>query len=558
MHRGERGLFRDITIILLCFLLFGCTSVPIKDRSARPGADADVALREPTPNETIVRRDHTLQPHSDSEASETWQDARLLVTIRNKLRRAKKKLENESSRDLWARIGNGLDLAAVDHPLIERKIKWYQQNQSHLDRVADRAAPFLHLVVEEIERQDMPLDLALLPVVESAYEPFAYSRRHAAGLWQFIPSTGRRFGLEQNEWYDGRRDVLASTQAALDYLGMLHEQFDGDWLLALAAYNCGEAHVARAIERNRNTGRAADFWSLNLPRETRHYVPSLLALSAIARRPEAYEVNLKPIPNKPVLAQVKSNKRFDLRQAAKLAGISSEKLKTYNPGFKNWATGPRGPHAILVPRSKAHGLADKLAGLPSPRIAYGEGLPARHSHHKVRKGDTLARIAQRYRTSVAVLKKINGLSRDIIPVGLALRLPHSKASTDTRVAGLAKKQFHVVQKGETLWHIAERYDTSVEEICAWNKWSPARPLSLYQKLVVLASSRSGKGPLFFKTAVRLAHQQLHYRVKRGDSLWSIGQRFGVSPAELREWNRLSKRDQIRPGQNLKIYIAASV
>jgi len=549
MHRGERGLYRDIIITLLCFLLFGCSGVPVRKESEIPRAGPVARVPIPVPSDTLS------QPNSKVHASEPAES--LIGNIRKK-RASENKLEGKHSKNLWHRIGNGIEFADIDHRLVDAKIKWYQQHRSHLNRVAERADPFLHLIVEEIDEQDMPLDLALLPIVESAYQPLAYSRRHAAGLWQFIPSTGTRFRLEQNKWYDGRRDVLASTQAALDYLKNLHDQFDGDWLLALAAYNCGEAHVAKAIEHNRNAGRATDFWSLDLPRETRYYVPNLLALSSIVQKPAEYDLRLKPISNKPVLTQVKASKRLDLRQAAQLAGLSEKQLKAYNPGFKNWVSGPNGPHIILVPRPKASGLAEKLARLSLPRAEPSQNRQSDQIRHRVRRGETLAHIAHRYGTSVLMLKRLNRLSGDMIPVGLPLRLPGLKQSGDEEPAQ-GRKRFHIVQKGETLWRIAERYDTSVDQICAWNKLSPVRPLSPYRELVILAKNAEPAEALpFFKTggenAVHSVYQQFRYRVKKGDSLWSIAHRFGVSLAELCQWNRLSERYRIQPGQNLMIYL----
>ena len=549
MHGGARGFYRDIIISLLCFLLFGCTGVPVREKSEIPHADAVSPVLNPVPSE------QPSQPNFAVQASPVAKS--LIVNIREK-RGPQDKLAAKHSKNLWHRISNGIELADIDHRLIEAKIKWYQQHQSYLDQVAERADPFLHLIVEQIDQQGMPLDLALLPIVESAYQPLAYSRRHAAGLWQFIPSTGTRFGLEQNKWYDGRRDIVASTRAALDYLRNLHDQFDRDWLLALAAYNCGEARVAKAIERNRNAGRATNFWSLNLPNETKQYVPNLLALSSIVQKPEEYHLRLKSIPNKPVLTQVKASKRFDLRQAAQIAGLSGKQLKAYNPGFKNWVTGPNGPHNLLVPEPKASSLAKKLARLALPPAEPPQDRQSGQIRHTVQRGETLAHIARRYGTSVLMLKRLNHLSGDMILAGLRLRLPGVTQSADAKPAQ-GRKRFHTVQKGETLWRIAERYDTSVDQICAWNKLSPVRPLVPYHKLVILAKNAEpvGASP-FVKTsgesAVHLVHQRLRYRVKIGDSLWSIARRFGVSLAELCQWNRLSKGYQLQPGQDLMIYI----
>lgn len=551
MHGGARGFCRDIIISLLCFLLFGCTGVPVREKSEIPRADAVNPVPIPVPNDQ--------PPYQDSSVQASEVAKPLIVNIRKKLS-PHSKLADRHSKNLWHRIGNGIQFADIDHRLVDAKIKWYQQHQSYLDQVAERADPFLHLIVEQIDEHGMPLDLALLPIVESAYQPLAHSNRHAAGLWQFIPSTGTRFGLEQNKWYDGRRDIVASTRAAMDYLRNLHDQFDGDWLLALAAYNCGEARVAKAIERNRNAGKATDFWALNLPSETRQYVPNLLALSSIVQEPKEYHLRLKAIPNKPVLTQVKADNRLDLRQVALIAGFSEKQLKAYNPGFKSWVTSPNGPHSILVPKPKASGLAKKLARLSLPPAEPPQNRQSGQVRHTVRRGETLAYIARRYGTSVLMLKRLNRLSGDMIPVGLPLRLPGLTLSADAKPTQ-GRKRFHIVQKGETLWRIAERYNTSIDQICAWNKLSPVRPLVPYRQLVILAkNAEPAEASPFLKasgerSAAHVDHQQFRYRVKTGDSLWSIARRFGVSLAELCQWNRLNKSYQLQPGQDLMIYIA---
>ena len=215
--------------------------------------------------------------------------------------------------NIWVRIRAGMTLdRELDQATVRSKLAWYSSHQAYLDRVAERATPYLYYIVEELEARDMPLELALLPIVESAYQPLAYSRSHAAGIWQFIPATGRRYGLKQNWWYDGRRDIVAATRAALDYLQFLHDEFDGNWQHAVAAYNAGENNVLRAIRHNRSRGRSTAFWHLGLPRETRGYVPALLAIAEIVANPGKHGVSLQPIANEPYFKRIAIGGQIDL------------------------------------------------------------------------------------------------------------------------------------------------------------------------------------------------------------------------------------------------------
>ena len=264
--------------------------------------------------------------------------------------------------DMWQRVREGLVLVDVRRPSRAARGRWPGLRQAFVDQIVERATPYLHHIVEEAERRDMPTDVALLPIVESAYRAEARSPGHAAGIWQLIPSTGRHFGLEQNAWYDGRRDVLASTDAALDYLEALHERFDGDWLNAFAAYNCGEGMVERAIARNRRAGRGTDFWSLALPAETRGFVPKLIAVSKIVADPAGHKLSLRPIPDKPYLAEVEVGRQIRLAEAAKLAGVSVEEMRRLNPGLIQSITAPSGPHRLAVPVDRAPAFRRRLAG----------------------------------------------------------------------------------------------------------------------------------------------------------------------------------------------------
>ncbi|MFP4161006.1 MAG: LysM peptidoglycan-binding domain-containing protein [Ectothiorhodospira sp.] len=374
---------------------------------------------------------------------------------------------------------------ASDHPRVAQPLRWYRRHTRHLTTVLARAEPFLHHILEEIERRDMPSELLLVPIVESGYLARARSTGHAAGIWQFIPSTATHFGLDQSWWYDGRRDIHASTVAALTYLEQLHQRFDEDWLLALAAYNAGQGTVARAIRRNRELGRPTDYWHLDLPQETRKYVPRLLALRALMADPEAHDVTLPPIPDRPQVELVRTGGQIELAIAARLAGVAPETLKALNPGFERWATPPDGPHHLLVPVDRAKALRAGLAGLdPEARITW--------RRHRVRPGDSLGRIAARYDLPVGTLKEVNGLQGDLIRTGDHLLIPSGPGDEAPPVpvaSGDGDEDEdgplrHTVRPGDTLWELARRYAVSVEELTRWNDLSPKAVLRPGQTLVV--------------------------------------------------------------------------
>ena len=290
-----------------------------------------------------------------------------------------------------------------------------------------RAVPYLHHIVKEIESRGMPLELALLPVVESAFEPYAQSWVRANGLWQFMPGTGERFGLKQDWWYDGRRDVIASTRAALDYLQYMHDEFFDDWLLAIAAYNCGEFRVQREVNANRAAGKPVDFFSLHLPAETRAYVPKLLAMRRLVANPEDYGIAFSPIPNEPYFVRVDTGGQLDLTLAAELAGITLDEVYELNPGFHRWATDPAGPHFLLLPRDTADAFRRNLDLLsPDERV--------RVSLHKVKSGESVASIASKYKTQAIVVRDMNSLANGApLVVGTELRVPTAVVNLPAKV-----------------------------------------------------------------------------------------------------------------------------
>lgn len=455
-----------------------------------------------------------------------------------------------TEKDLWQRIRNGFHLEDSDEAMVADHLAWFADHPLHLERVVSRSEPFLHLIVDAVEARDLPTELALLPAVESGFEPFAYSQGQAAGIWQFIPGTGRRFGLRQDWWYDGRRDIVESTRAALDYLEALHERFD-DWLLAIAAYNCGEGNVIKAIALNRRRGEPADFWHLDLPNETRAYVPQLLALARVVRNPEPYGLSLAPIENQPVLRQVDTDGPIDLAKAADLAGISIEDLYRLNPAFNRWATAPEGPHRLLLPIGQAERFEQQLAAMPPEERMHW-------TRHRIQKGETLLGIAARYDTEVKVLKSVNHLQNNRIRTGAHLLVPKAVRNLDeyalsqaNRLASAADAEGanleHPVQAGESLWTIARRYDVTIAQLCMWNGLSRNDTLATGRTLRIRPADAA---PDRHSPTTR----RITYTVRSGESLWDISQRFQVSIAALRRWNDLPDRQYLQPGQKLLVYV----
>lgn len=380
-----------------------------------------------------------------------------------------------SPLSLWSRMRLGFSLTDYEHPEVQKNIKWFTDRPLHMERLVKQAKPYLYYIVDEIEKREMPLEIALLPAIESAYQPLARSHLSATGLWQFMPATARHYGLKMDWWHDERRDVQASTQAALNYLQKLHKTFDGDWLLALAAYNAGQGNVRKALRENRRKEKELNFWALNLPTETKKYIPKLLALSTIIYEPDFYEVNLIDIENSRYFSEVKIEGQIDLALVASLSEISLEQVRALNPAFKRWATRPGSQYDLLLPVNKIEIFKENLATIPKEQHV-------RWAQHKVRSGETLGHIAQKYQIDTSLLRQVNHLKSSKIRVGKLLMVPiNVQAGHDGEKS---HKVIHVVSRGDTLWDLAKAYKVSISKIVDWNKLSKKSILSLGQRVVV--------------------------------------------------------------------------
>ena len=469
--------------------------------------------------------------------------------------------------DVWTRIRNNLVLDRhLDNRAVKERIAWYARNQEYIDRVAQRATPYIYHILEELDKRNMPMDLALLPIVESAYQPFAYSRSHASGIWQFIPGTGRNYGLKQNWWYDGRRDITEATRGALDYLEKLNKQFNGDWQHALASYNSGEYNVERAIKRNKNANKDTDFFSLRLPRETRGYVPSLLAVAEIIANPDKYNITLMSIPDKPYFEKVDIGGQLDLATAATLTGLTIDELYTLNPGLNRWATDPDGPHALLIPIDKAQQFKTGLIKIPlEERVGWNQ--------HVIKQGETLSEIAERYKTSIPTIRETNNIRGNLIRTGQSLVIPTSKQpgkfytlSLENRWLGGLKKEgsgnkyIYTVRRGDSLWIIGRRYEVSIKDLTSWNGINPKSLIRPGQKLTLWINSSGGGGQTQKVAAAYTRSEEGHieYTVRKGDSLWIISKKFGVTIAQLQKWNNLQNKKYLQPGQKLVLQNAPAL
>jgi len=469
--------------------------------------------------------------------------------------------EDYLSNDVWQRIRSNLELSIPDNPRIASQRAWFLKHPSYLNRVAKRAEPFLYYIVEALEANNIPVEIALLPIVESAFDPFAYSHGRASGMWQFVPGTGKRFGMKQNWWYDGRRDVVASTEGAIQYLQYLHKFFDGDWMLALAAYNSGEGRVRRAVRSNKKKNLPTDFWSLDLPKETREYVPKLLALADIVKRSDEFKIKLLKIDNNSVISRVNIGSQLDLAKAAQLAKLTLTELQRLNPGFNRWATDPDGPHYLLLPN---HKIADFKIGLA--KLSKKERLA--WQRYQIKSGDSLGKIAQKFNTEIALIKQVNNVKGNQIRAGKFLLIPVATASLDSYLLSqdqrLAKtqnkvvageKRIHIVKSGDTLWDLSRSYKVSTRSIAKWNGMAPRDTIKPGQKLVIwqkTAVNTTAKNSL--TPSEQAIMRNITYRVRKGDSFARIADKFNVSITDIERWNSLNRKKYLQPGQMLKLSV----
>ena len=471
--------------------------------------------------------------------------------------------------DLWQRIRDGFSLEHhLDEARVQSELRWYANHPEYLNRVAVRASRYLFHIVEALEQRQMPMEMALLPIVESAFDPFAYSHGRASGLWQFIPATGRTYGMQVDYWHDGRRDVRAATTGAINYLDRLHSRLDDDWFLALAAYNSGEGNVRYSMRKNSKAGKPLDFFSLGLLKETRAYVPRLLAISAIIADPAKYNIELLPIANEPYWEMVNTGSQLDLSVAAEIAEISIDELYLLNPAFNKWSTHPDGPHELLVPRQHANTFRANLEALPlDQRLSW--------QRHRVESGESLGVIAQKYNTSVATLQLANKIKGNLIRSGQSLMIPVARGSSETyelsanerlksrqnyteKKTGVAPSRY-IVRKGDSFWEIARTFKVSMRALAKWNGMATTETLMPGKELVIFSTLTQPPETTLATLANLPANQEVirkvNYRVRRGESLARIASKFNVPIESIKQWNeKLGRKKYIQPGDRVTLYV----
>jgi len=473
--------------------------------------------------------------------------------------------------NLWERIRTGFVLSDLDSPLVKEHEAWYAARPEYVGRMMERSQRYLFHIVEEVEKRGMPTEIALLPMIESAFNPKAISTSRASGIWQFMPATGKHFGLNQNMLYDGRRDVLAATDAALDYLQKLYNMF-GSWELALAAYNWGEGSVGRAIAKNQANGEPTDYLSLRMPPETRNYVPKLIAVKNIVMNPAAYGLALNTIPNSPYFGTVKLKQHMDVALAARLAEVPLDEFVALNPAYNKplvAGTGTGSP-TLLLPVDKVNNFSLNLKNYERPLSSWQTYTP--------RRGEKLLAIAKRFGLSLARLKDLNALvgrkniateQTLLVPIThsgntptLAAHIPEAEPTNEPSASG--SKTTHTVARGDTMLNIAKRYGMSVAELKSRNRLK-SNKLARGQRLTVLAAAKPEKAlpseakvvhakQLKTKQAALVkadnATKHAHYVVKRGDTVFSIARRFNVAVNDLQRWNNLTAQYSLQPGNKL--------
>jgi len=442
----------------------------------------------------------------------------------------------------------------AQHDAVQIQIDWYRKYPGHMRRITENASRYYYYILNEVLERGMPAEIALLPAVESHFDADAYSKGHAAGIWQFIPSTAKYFGIKRTRWYDGRRDLIDSTRVALNYLEKLNKRFDGDWLLTMAAYNAGGGTVSKAIRKNKNQGKPTDYWSLPLPKETRLYVPRILAIASFVSDPDEHNMELPAIQNEPYFDIVKTKGAVNLKQAAKLSGTRLAELQLLNPGFSELNTDPAGPHRLLVPVNKANQMIAALNGTSTGQIT-------EWASYTIQSGDSLSTIADKFGSSVADIKSANELNSNLLIAGKSLIIPQlindtqtssatqkiaSASSTTPRFNDNSISQYKI-KSGDTLWSIARKYGVEPSTIAQWNN------MGTRDTLVAGRSLRIGSLPSSIARDEAEALRKIGYQVQNGDSLSVIASRYNVSIDDILAWNKISGTS-IKAGQELTLFV----
>ena len=457
------------------------------------------------------------------------------------------RLANKSYSRVWDKMVSGFCLDTIYSQRVNKEIEWFVNNKAFLYRSITRAKPFLYHILKELERNNLPFELALLPIVESGYQPYAYSPSRAAGIWQFIPPTAKEYGLSRNWWYDGRRDIMQSTKAAAHFLKDMHRHFDKNWLLAIASYNTGAGKVGRSIRKAGVLNGKPSFWDLNLPRETELYVPKLLALRDIISNPSSYGIKLPNIKNKPYTNLVNIEYPIDFYTFSILSNVSEKELYALNPGFNTWYFLPTFQDGVFLPSNKIKDFKKRYKKVT--KFIFSKKT------HLIVKGDSLSRISRKYNVSIKAIKKVNNLKSNVIILGKKLKLPRNTALSDVdsiKIDGkkyiISQKDFkynHTVKRYDNWYKIAKMYNISLSQLLKWNKATKKTPLKVSGKVIIMM-----KTPILSLTN----EVKLRYVVNSGDTTAIVSTGFGVSKKKLMKTNQIKNSKYLTAGKNLTIIL----
>ncbi len=510
----------------------------------------------------------------------------------------KQKLADDITRyrnadNLWDALREEFTLPHYeDHPAVQEKIEWYMNNQDYLLRSASRAAPYLYYILQQVKKRHLPAELVLLPIIESGYNPFSLSNVGAAGIWQLMPGTASGLGVKRDVWYDGRRDVIASTRAALNYLDYLQSFFDGNWLYAMAAYNTGEGNVLSAIKKNIRLGEDTDFWSLPVAQQTKDYVPSILALATIISHPDQYPIYFPPVRNAPYLAQVDVGTQINLQHAATLAGISYKKVTQLNPAFTKQATSTssKGPSKLLLPIENIEQFSENFARSPLNR-------KINWLHYKIKSGDTIASLAKKFNTTPSAIRNLNQLqlSKNTLKHGSDILIPYKgqapleleeepiRTVTSANATVLAANEtakskknnavelslektaaaqytlqagdtVYVVRAKDTLDNIAKRFRVDSKTLQAVNQLSSKKVATGKQLIIPTSLARNLAAQLAAQNVPAVNNLQpgdTVYMVRRGDTIEKIARKFKTTSAAIRVAN-LMNSNRVSEGEKLVV------
>ena len=395
---------------------------------------------------------------------------------------------------------------------------------------------FIYYVIDELEKEKLPLELALIPYIESNYDPFSISSSGAVGMWQFMPKTGRLYELNKTWWNEDRHDPYRSTEAAVDYLKYLYERFNQDVYLTLAAYNAGPTLLSRKINQNKRRGLKTDFWSLNLPNQTKEYVPKYIALKELIFNFEKYELTLPDIPNNPVVQKISIPGQVEVITLSEFLDIKPELLYKLNAGYTKWASAPKDQSIFYIP-------IEKYYLFESEDNPFNDTNQINWISHVVESGDNLWALASKYDTEVGIIKQINYLNNDLLSIGSTLLIPLSKTKSNTFIP----YEMHIVSEGDTLWDIAKKYNLGVSDLANMNSINENSYLQLGQQLTI--------GNKNIHRNIESKKRTILYSIKQGDNLYKISELFDVTVKSIKEINDFED-DALMPGQIIKIAIRA--